>query len=464
MWLPERHFHGVGGFSPNPSVIAAALARETEHLQLRGGSVVLPLHHPVRVAEEWSVVDNLSNGRVGISIASGWHPNDFIFAPDAFDKRRELCIENMELINKLWRGETVNFRAGAGSDFGVKLHPLPKQEKLPIWFTCIHADSYANAGKYGVGVLGYLMNQSVEELAGKIKIYREALAQHGHDPASGHVTILLHTFVGEDQETARKQARGPLREYLRSFLDNSQKRHESERGAIEVDQEDIEYMLDRAFEDYVQGKALIGSPDSCAEVVDHLHEIGVDEVGCFIDFGIEHGTVLAGMDQLYELKRKYDVDQPAFPLTESQQGLWMLGEMDKAASSAYNETITLQMRGTLDIPALQRSLAALAQRHDALRTTINVNGETQKVLVEVKVDVPFVDCSSAPESASQRLSEIESQLFDFTKRPSFRAMIAKVAEENHLLSVVFPSCAGQRPFTLDFHGGAGGDLYCGKAW
>ncbi len=152
VWLPERHFHSVGGFSPNPSVIAAALARETEQIQLRGGSVVLPLHHPVRVAEEWATVDNLSNGRTGISIASGWHPNDFIFAPDAFDKRRELCIENMEVINKLWRGETVNFRAGAGSDFGVKLHPLPKQEKLPIWFTCIHADSYANAGKYGVGV------------------------------------------------------------------------------------------------------------------------------------------------------------------------------------------------------------------------------------------------------------------------------------------------------------------------
>ncbi len=289
------------------------------------------------------------------------------------------------------------------------------------------------------------MNQSVGELAVKIKIYRVALAQNAHDPASGHVTILLHTFVGEDQETARKQARGPLREYLRSFLDNSQKRHESERGALEVDQEDIEFMLDRAFDDYVRGKALIGSPDSCAAVVDHLHEIGADEVGCFIDFGVAPETVLAGMDQLYELKRKYDVDQPAFPLTESQQGLWMLGEMDKAASRAYNETITLQMLGALDIPALRRSLTALAQRHDALRTTIDPEGETQKVLSEVKVDVPFVDCSSAPESAPRRLGEIESQPFDFTKAPGFRATIAKVGEENHLLSVVFHHVLGNGP-------------------
>ncbi len=65
VWLPERHFHAVGGFSPNPSLLAAALARDTERIALRGGSVVLPLHHPVRVAEEWSLVDNLSHGRVG---------------------------------------------------------------------------------------------------------------------------------------------------------------------------------------------------------------------------------------------------------------------------------------------------------------------------------------------------------------------------------------------------------------
>ena len=77
VWLPERHFHAVGGFSPNSSLLAAALARETTRLQLRGGSVVLPLHHPVRVAEEWSLVDNLSNGRAAIFIATGWHPERF---------------------------------------------------------------------------------------------------------------------------------------------------------------------------------------------------------------------------------------------------------------------------------------------------------------------------------------------------------------------------------------------------
>ena len=275
VWLPERHFHAVGGFSPNPSLLAAALSRETTRLQLRGGSVVLPLHHPVRVAEEWSVVDNLSQGRVGISIASGWHPNDFIFAPERFERRREICIEDIATIQRLWRGETLPMRAGAGSDFDVRLFPLPVQPQLPVWLTCIHEDSFVQAGEMGVGVLGYLMNQTIDEVAAKIAKYRKSLAQHGHPPEKGHVTILVHTFMGDNLAAVREQARQPLCDYLRSFLDNSQKRLESQNGPLAVEQEDLDYLLEKSFNDYVQGKALIGTPESCAAFVDRLGDIGV---------------------------------------------------------------------------------------------------------------------------------------------------------------------------------------------
>src|SRR5690348_14609600 len=71
VWTPERHFHEFGGLYPNPSVTSAAIATVTERVQIRAGSVVLPLHDPLLVAEEWAVVDNLSHGRVSISFASG---------------------------------------------------------------------------------------------------------------------------------------------------------------------------------------------------------------------------------------------------------------------------------------------------------------------------------------------------------------------------------------------------------
>ncbi|MEH6528301.1 MAG: LLM class flavin-dependent oxidoreductase, partial [Sneathiella sp.] len=84
VWTPERHFHLFGGLYPNPSVTSAAVAAVTSNIAIRAGSIVLPLHNPVRVVEEWSVVDNLSGGRVGFSFASGWHANDFSLLPENY--------------------------------------------------------------------------------------------------------------------------------------------------------------------------------------------------------------------------------------------------------------------------------------------------------------------------------------------------------------------------------------------
>ena len=71
IWTPERHFHNVGKLYPNPATLSAALSTITTNVKLRAGSVVVPLHDPIRVAEEWAVVDNLSQGRIGIAAASG---------------------------------------------------------------------------------------------------------------------------------------------------------------------------------------------------------------------------------------------------------------------------------------------------------------------------------------------------------------------------------------------------------
>src|SRR5262249_35103669 len=113
VWTPERHFHAFGGLYPNPSVTGAAVAAITENVHIRAGSVVLPLHNSIRVAEEWSIVDNLSNGRVGISIASGWHADDFVFAPDNYKDRKEIMLREIETVRKLWRGEAVSFKSGS---------------------------------------------------------------------------------------------------------------------------------------------------------------------------------------------------------------------------------------------------------------------------------------------------------------------------------------------------------------
>ena len=135
IWLPERHFHEFGGMFPNPSVLGAGLATVTKNIEIRSGSIVLPLHDVVRVAEEWSMVDNLSNGRVSLSLASGWNADDFVLMQDNYRHRKSILFDQLGELRKLWRGETVKRRNGQNKEVEIKIFPRPVQKELPVWIT-----------------------------------------------------------------------------------------------------------------------------------------------------------------------------------------------------------------------------------------------------------------------------------------------------------------------------------------
>jgi natural product biosynthesis luciferase-like monooxygenase protein len=304
IWTPERHFHSAGGLYPNPSVLSAALATVTQNVRLCAGSVVLPLHHPLRIAEEWAVVDNLSQGRVAISFTSGWIPNDFVFFPDHFPDKRDRMFDGIETIRRLWRGDSVRLKDGAGTDVDVKIFPRPIQPELPIWLTCSgDPQMFVKAGELGVNVLTALLTQSVEETAAKIVLYREALARSGHDPGGGRVTLMVHTFVGDNDEDVLKQVRGPLCDYLRShvgLVGTMVKSLKLDAGISE--DKHLDDLISFAFERYYQTASLIGTPSRCAALIDRLSAIGVDEVACFVDFGVKAEAVISNLQHLNDLK------------------------------------------------------------------------------------------------------------------------------------------------------------------
>jgi natural product biosynthesis luciferase-like monooxygenase protein/amino acid adenylation domain-containing protein len=303
VWTPERHFHAFGGVYPAPSVVGGALAALTERVSIRAGSVVLPLQHPIRVAEEWSVVDNLSRGRVGLSFASGWHANDFVFAPERFERRRQVMLDGLDTVRRLWRGESIDARDGKGQALSVRIRPRPVQSELPVWLTAAGTkDTFVKAGELGVNVLTHLLGQEIEEVAAKIAAYRAAWKAHGH-PGEGHVTLMVHTFVGASPEEVRALVRDPFIAYLRSSADLMQLARTVGRSGRGLEAAEIDEVLDAAFERYVDGNGLFGTPDSCLPFVERLRAIGVNEVACLIDFGVEDEAVLAALEHLDTLRR-----------------------------------------------------------------------------------------------------------------------------------------------------------------
>lgn len=318
VWTPERHFHEFGGLFPNPSVTSAALATVTSRLQLRAGSLVSPLHDAIRIAEEWSVVDNLSGGRAAISFGSGWNVADFLFFPDRYADRHALMYEQIETVRRLWRGGQVTRLNSFGTPLGVTLYPRPVQPELPVWVTSSgNVETFKSAGAIGANLLTHLIGQDVTALAGKLAAYRAARAEHGFDPDAGKVALMLHTFLGPDVEEVRRRVRAPLREYLRTAV-SLETRAAAGGGVIsgghkvaagEMPADVMEELLDLTFERYFNTAALMGTPAACEALVWRLKAAGVDEVACLIDFVNDRPAVLESLRYLNELRASFAPDE-----------------------------------------------------------------------------------------------------------------------------------------------------------
>jgi natural product biosynthesis luciferase-like monooxygenase protein len=302
-------------------------------VHVRGGSVVLPLHHPARVAEEWAVVDSISGGRAGVAFAAGWQPNDFVLRPEAYADHKAVMLRDIEVVRRLWRGEAVELPGVNGRMVPVRTLPRPVQPELPIWLTAAgRPDTYRQAGLIGAHVLTHLLGQSIEELGAKLALYRQAWREAGH-PGTGRVTLMLHTLIGQDEAQVKALVRQPLIEYLRSSVDlikgyawsfPALKRRpgdEASGGVLDLEQlsaQEREDVLEYAFERYYETSGLFGTVDSCTARVDRLAAIGVDEIACLIDFGVPTDQTLAHLEPLDQLRQRAALDRPA---SADQHGL-----------------------------------------------------------------------------------------------------------------------------------------------
>ncbi|MBL1086546.1 LLM class flavin-dependent oxidoreductase [Streptomyces actinomycinicus] len=309
VWTPERHFSPFGGLYPNPAVTGAAVASITSRVGIRAGSVVGPLHDPLRIAEEWAVVDNLSGGRAGIAFASGWHAQDFALRPDAYADRRDVLARTVEQVRHLWRGGTLDRPDGNGTTGPVGVHPRPVRHALPVWITSSGGpDTFTRAGSAGAGVLTHLVGQDLDALERSVTAYRTAYtARPGSDASRGHVVVMLHTFLGTDDAQVRELVREPMSAYLRSSLTlllGSQTLGVSRPvDPARLSERHVDTMVRRAFDRYYDDGSLLGTLPKAAATVERLRAIGVDEIACFIDFGLPERTVLDGLGPLAELVR-----------------------------------------------------------------------------------------------------------------------------------------------------------------
>jgi len=277
IWTPERHFGEFGGAFPSPSVLSSALSVLTNNLNIRSGSIVLPLHDPVRVAEEWSLIDNLSGGRVGVSIASGWQPDDFVFAKSDYANRHQILREKIVELKALWSGAAVVRKNGLNKDFKIRIRPRPLQKELPIWITAAgNPTTFQYAGEIGANLLTHMLGQSQEKLAANIAIYHKALSDNGFDIADKKVTLMLHSYIDASEQMAFGISEKPFKEYLESSIKLMEPFAKEVGIDVNIDAE-RKVLIDMAYKKFSKENTLIGSPESCQRMLFGIQDIGVTE-------------------------------------------------------------------------------------------------------------------------------------------------------------------------------------------
>ena len=176
-------------------------------------------------------------------------------------------------------------------------------------------DTYRLAAATGANILTHLLGQTVEEVGERIRVYRDALEEYGFERDHGRVTMMLHTFVGDDLDEVREIVRQPMIDYLGSALGlvknfaaqwtAFKKRSD---GTTDVDinslsDEEMADLLSYSFERYFETSGLFGTPERCLAMIDELKGIGVDEVACLIDFGVDTDVALDHLEHLNVVRK-----------------------------------------------------------------------------------------------------------------------------------------------------------------
>jgi len=203
-WLPEHHF-GDAGAIPAPLLLLAAVAARTTRLRVATTSFLLPVRHPIHVAEEVAVLDRLSGGRVILGVGRGFRGALF----SAFDvpvaEKRDRFEANLRLIVGAWSGEPVAFHedGGGGPPKPVLLAPLPVQRPHPpVWVAAFGPKAVAQAGRLGLPYLASPI-EPLARLAENHARHRDALSEASRGRPLA-VPIMRTVFASGDEARLRE--------------------------------------------------------------------------------------------------------------------------------------------------------------------------------------------------------------------------------------------------------------------
>ena len=287
-WIGEHHFSSLGVNSA-PELLLTYVAAKTQRIRLAPAVTVLPLHHPIRVAEQWATLDLLSGGRVDFAAGRGYDRREYAPFGASFEENAEIFAEGLEIVDRLWKSDAPIAHHGKYYDFAdVWITPKPVQRPLPIHVASFSHPSIELAARLGAGlVVAAGAAASVHGSLGEVaRLYRAACAQKGTTPRRLVTSYFIHFADTPAEERAARERQLRYHQECTSpaFPGDPKTAPENYRYFVKI----VERYQTMKPEDFNSNAVLLGSS---AQIIDTLktkvEAAGFDEVILYFNLGLK---------------------------------------------------------------------------------------------------------------------------------------------------------------------------------
>jgi len=298
VWLAEIHFQKDRSVLAAPLVIASALAACTRRVKIGIAVQVLPLSHPLRLAEDVATVDHISKGRLEFGVGRSGLPGHYQGFNIPYSESRDRFVETLEILRKAWTQERFSHEGKYFQFNDVCIMPKPYQKPHPpIRIAATTPETYPMVAQMGAPVFVAVRTVSITDLKRHLPTYQAAWTASGR-PGRGNVGMSVPLYVAESARQAREEAEASTMHFFRSISKALKKSDGATAQTAEAREARANRLSEITYDEILNEYAVFGSPD---EVVDRLsalrEEMGFSTISTWMNPGglIPNERVLKSM-------------------------------------------------------------------------------------------------------------------------------------------------------------------------
>jgi len=298
IWIGEHHFCRY--ICPAPQIVAAAIAQRTKKIRIGTAIVLLPHHDPIRLAEDYALVDLLSGGRLDFGVGRGFIKATYDGFNQSMAESRDRFNESLEVIERAWQQTRFSYQGKFYQANNVTILPRPLQKPSPPIFMAAAAspESFVAAGEKGHSILLAPFLQSRGALKENVQLYKQMLERGGFSSDSVDIVAGYHSFIDDSSESARNKWSSHYMRYMH-FVGGLISPEEFTSPQYESWRRSGEALRHLTWEQMYPAQVLCGDPAECVERVALLQEqFGVTHFYIYSDLGgLEQREVLNSIER-----------------------------------------------------------------------------------------------------------------------------------------------------------------------